>query len=319
MRVLITGGAGFIGSHLCDNLLNLSKKITVIDNLSTGSINNIKHLQSDIEVINGDIRNNSLVESITQNVDLVLHMAAAVGVRTILTDPINSISTNFHGSENIINASLKFEKRLVIASTSEIYGKNQKQPLSEDADRVIGPPQNLRWSYSDAKALEEAAAHTLFIKHNLRVTTIRLFNTVGPRQTGQYGMVIPNFVSSALINETIKIFGDGTQSRVFCHVNDVVRAIIGIMNNDKTIGEVLNIGGEKEISITDLAKLIVSKTKSNSKITYVKYEDAYPLGFEDMLRRVPNIDKINSITGWRPKLTLDQIIDDVVAHKSKEI
>ena len=319
MRVLITGGAGFIGSHLCDNLLNLSKKITVIDNLSTGSINNIKHLQSDIEVINGDIRNNSLVESITQNVDLVLHMAAAVGVRTILTDPINSISTNFHGSENIINASLKFEKRLVIASTSEIYGKNQKQPLSEDADRVIGPPQNLRWSYSDAKALEEAAAHTLFIKHNLRVTTIRLFNTVGPRQTGQYGMVIPNFVSSALINETIKIFGDGTQSRVFCHVHDVVRAIIGIMNNDKTIGEVFNVGGEKEISITDLAKLIVSKTKSNSKITYVKYEDAYPLGFEDMLRRVPNIDKINSFTGWRPKKSLNQIIDDVVSYQSREI
>jgi UDP-glucose 4-epimerase len=317
--VLITGGAGFIGSHLCDNLLNLSEKITVIDNLSTGSIKNIKHFQNDIEVINGDIRNSSLVESITENVDLVLHMAAAVGVKTILSDPINSISTNFNGSENILNAALKFDKRLIIASTSEIYGKNQKQPLSEDADRIIGSPQNLRWSYSDAKALEEAAAHTLFLKSNLRVTTIRLFNTVGPRQTGQYGMVLPNFVNSALNNEPIKIFGDGTQSRVFCHVDDVVGAIIGMIKIDRTIGEVFNIGGEQEISIADLARLIVSKTKSNSRITYVKYEDAYQLGFEDMLRRVPNIDKINSFTGWRPKKSLDQIIDDVVSYHSKEI
>jgi UDP-glucose 4-epimerase len=319
VRVLITGGAGFIGSHLCDKLLNLSEKITVIDNLSTGSIKNIKHLQSDIEVINGDIRNSSLVDSTTQNVDLVLHMAAAVGVKTILSDPINSISTNFSGSENILNAALKFDKRLIIASTSEIYGKNQKQPLSEASDRVIGSPQNLRWSYSDAKALEEAAAHTLFLKNNLRVTTIRLFNTVGPRQTGQYGMVIPNFVNSALNNEVIKIFGDGTQSRVFCHVDDVVEAIMEIIKNDRTIGEVFNIGGEKEISLTDLAKLIVSKTKSTSRITYVTYEDAYPLGFEDMLRRVPNIDKINAFTGWRPKKSLDQIIDDVVSYQSKEI
>jgi len=319
VRVLITGGAGFIGSHLCDNLLNLSEKITVIDNLSTGSIKNIKHLQSDIEIINGDIRNSSLVDSTTENVDLVLHMAAAVGVKTILSDPINSISTNFHGSENILNAAVKFEKRIIIASTSEIYGKNQKQPLSEDADRVIGSPQNLRWSYSDAKALEEAAAHTLFLKNNLRVTTIRLFNTVGPRQTGQYGMVIPNFVNSALNNETIKIFGDGKQSRVFCHVDDVVGAIIEIIKNESTIGEVFNIGGEKEISITDLAKLIVNKTRSNSRITYIKYEDAYPLGFEDMLRRVPNIDKINSFTGWRPKKSLNQIIDDVVSYQSREI
>jgi UDP-glucose 4-epimerase len=319
VRVLITGGAGFIGSHLCDNLLKLSGKITVIDNLSTGSIKNIKHLQSDIEVINGDIRNSSLVDSATKNVDVVLHMAAAVGVKTILSDPINSISTNFHGSETVLNAALKFEKRIIIASTSEIYGKNQKQPLSEDADRVIGSPQNLRWSYSDAKALEEAAAHTLFLKSNLRVTTIRLFNTVGPRQTGQYGMVIPNFVNSALNNNAIKIFGDGKQSRVFCHVDDVVGAIIEIIENDRTIGEVFNIGGENEISITDLAKFIISKTRSDSRITYVKYEDAYPLGFEDMLRRVPNIDKINAFTGWKPKKSLDQIIDDVVAYQSKEI
>jgi UDP-glucose 4-epimerase len=239
-------------------------------------------------------------------------MAAALGVDNILENPIESISTNFYGSEVVLNTALKYDKRILIASTSEIYGKNVKQPLSETDDRVIGTPQKLRWTYSDAKALEEATAHFLFLTKKLKVTTIRFFNTVGPRQTGKYGMVIPRFVKAAIENMPLKIFGDGSQSRVFCHVNDSVKAILALTGNDKTIGEVFNIGGTGEISILDLAKKIVKQTNSKSKITFIDYSDAYPTGFEDMDRRVPDISKIKSFTTWEPKLNLDQIIEDVV-------
>ena len=311
MKVFITGGAGFIGSHLCDALVAEGEEVTILDNLSTGSKKNIAQLEGLIKVFQGDIRDKKLVESLVENCDLVLHMAAVLGVDNILENPIESISTNFHGSEVVLNAAVKYDKRIVIASTSEIYGKNPKQPLSETDDRVIGTPQKLRWTYSDAKALEEATAHFLFLTKQLRVTTIRLFNTVGPRQTGKYGMVIPRFVSAAIENKPLKIFGDGSQSRVFCHVTDSVKAILALAGNDKTIGEVFNIGGRGEISILELAKMIIDQTKSKSEITFTDYADAYSAGFEDMARRVPDISKITNFTGWEPKLGLAAIIEDV--------
>ena len=311
MRVFITGGAGFIGSHLCDALVERGDDVTILDNLSTGSHNNISHLKHRIRVTKGDIRDTGLVESLVAESDLVLHMAASLGVDNILENPIESISTNFYGSEVVLNAALKFDKRVLIASTSEIYGKNTRQPLSETDDRVIGTPQKLRWTYSDAKALEEATAHFLFLTKQLRVTTIRFFNTVGPRQSGKYGMVIPRFVRAAIENKALEIYGDGSQTRVFCHVSDSVKAILALSANDKAIGEVFNIGGKGEISILELAKLIIKQTNSKSRITFTDYKDAYAVGFEEMARRVPDISKITSLAGWEPKLGLDIIIEDV--------
>jgi UDP-glucose 4-epimerase len=314
VRVFITGGAGFIGSHLCDALIAEGKEVTILDNLSTGSKKNISHLETKIKVIQGDIRDQKLVESLVEGSDLVLHMAAALGVDNILENPIESISTNFYGSEMVLNAATKYDKRLVIASTSEIYGKNPKQPLSETDDRVIGSPQKLRWSYSDAKALEEAAAYFLYATKKLKVTTIRFFNTVGPRQTGKYGMVIPRFVEAALKNEPLNVFGNGSQSRVFCHVKDTVKAVLLLAGTNKSIGEVFNIGGKGEITILDLAKMIIKQTNSKSEITFTEYEDAYAIGFEDMARRVPNISKVKLVTGWEPEIDLKTIITDVANH-----
>jgi UDP-glucose 4-epimerase len=312
MKILITGGAGFIGSHLCDALVAEGEEVIILDNLSTGSKKNIAHLDGRIKVLQGDIRDQKLVKSLVENCDLVLHMAAALGVDNILENPIESISTNFYGSEVVLNAAVKFDKRIIIASTSEIYGKNPKQPLSETDDRIVGTPQKLRWTYSDAKALEEATAHILFLNKRLKVTTVRFFNTVGSRQTGKYGMVIPRFVKAASEDKPLKIFGDGLQTRVFCHVNDAVRAILGLAANDKTIGEVFNIGGVGEISILNLAKLIIEQTNSKSTTTFTNYEDAYAVGYEDMLRRVPDISKIKLYIGWLPTIDLKTIISDVL-------
>ena len=311
MRVFITGGAGFIGSHLCDALIAEGKEVTILDNLSTGSKKNIAHLEEKIKVFQGDIRDQKLVESLVAESDLILHMAAALGVDNILENPIESISTNFYGSEIVLNAATKYDKRIIIASTSEIYGKNPKQPLSETDDRVVGTPQKLRWTYSDAKALEEATAHVLFLTKNLKVTTVRLFNTVGPRQTGKYGMVIPRFVKASLENKPLNIFGDGSQARVFCHVKDTVKAILTLIENDKTLGEVFNIGGKGEISILDLANLIIKIGNSKSSINFIDYIDAYPIGYEDMQHRNPDISKISTVTGWVPNLDLNTIIRDV--------
>jgi UDP-glucose 4-epimerase len=317
MRVFITGGAGFIGSHLCDALLKEGHQVSILDNMSTGSASNIAHIKDQIEIHQGDIRDVALVEKLMAPADLVLHMAAALGVNTILENPIESVSTNFTGSEVVLTAATKFNKRIIIASTSEIYGKNPKQPLSETDDRVVGAPQKIRWTYSDAKALEEAIAHALFLTKQLKVTTIRLFNTVGPRQTGRYGMVLPRFVQSALKDEPITIYGDGTQSRVFCHVADAVRAILTIAKTDSTIGEVYNIGGVGETSIKQLAEKIIESTKSTSAITYTPYDQAYTAGYEDMQRRVPDITKIKNAIGWSPENTLDSIISDVASEMKK--
>jgi UDP-glucose 4-epimerase len=311
MRILLTGGAGFIGSHLADHYVAKGDQVTILDNFSTGSQENVAHLAGKVTTIDGDIRSVELVETLTKDADLVLHMAAALGVNTILESPLESMSTNITGSEVVLNAAAKFNKRIIIASTSEIYGKNPKQPLDETDDRVVGAPQKIRWTYSDAKAIEEAMAFALHQKKKLPVTTVRLFNTVGPRQSGRYGMVVPRFVQAALKNEALTIYGDGTQSRVFCHVDDAVAAIATIAATDTTIGEVFNVGGSGEVSIKELAEKVISRTKSQSVITYTPYTEAYPAGFEDIQRRVPDISKIKQAIRWAPTKDLETIIKDI--------
>jgi UDP-glucose 4-epimerase len=311
MRVFITGGAGFIGSHLADACIARGDKVTILDNMSTGSRTNIAHLEGKIAVHEGDIRDKDLVEKLVGDSDLVLHMAAALGVKNIMEHTIESIDRNFTGSEIVLNAATQFNKRIIIASTSEIYGKNPNQPLNEESDRVVGAPQKIRWTYADAKALEEAVAHTLHKTHGLKVTTVRFFNTVGPRQTGQYGMVVPRFIQSALKNEDIVIYDDGSQSRVFCHVEDAVRAVITLSETESTIGDYFNVGGVGETTIKELASKIIERTNSNSRIKFIPYSEAYPAGFEDMQRRVPEIAKIWNAINWRPTHTLNSIIDSV--------
>ena len=316
MRVLVTGGAGFIGSHLADALIARGDQVVALDNFSTGSTSNIKHITKNFEIIDGDIRNVDLINDTIKDVDLVFHMAAALGVNTILESPLESISTNIAGSEVVLTAAANHKKRILIASTSEIYGKNPKQPLNESDDRVVGSPQKIRWSYSDAKAIEEAMAFSLNQEKGLKVTTARLFNTVGPRQSAHYGMVVPRFVRSALKNEPISIYGDGTQSRVFCHVEDAIEALLALVATDTTINEVYNVGGTGEITIKELAESVIRETKSQSSIDFIPYEKAYAPGFEDMQRRVPDISKIKQELNWAPKKNLSQIITDVAQHIS---
>ncbi len=313
MRAFITGGAGFIGSHLADALIARGDGVTILDNMSTGSAKNIAHLQGKIEVHEGDIRNKEIVETLVDQSDIVFHMAAALGVKNIMEHTLESIDRNFNGSEIVLHAATKYKKRLIIASTSEIYGKNPNQPLNEESDRVVGAPQKIRWTYADAKALEEAVAHTLHKTHGLKVTTVRFFNTVGPRQTGQYGMVVPRFIQSALTNEEITIYDDGSQSRVFCHVEDAIRAVITLSETDSTIGDYFNVGGIGETTIRELAIKVIERTNSKSTIKFIPYSEAYPSGFEDMQRRVPDISKINRVINWQPQHSVDSIIDSVAA------
>ena len=308
MRAFITGGAGFIGSHLADALIARGDSVTILDNLSTGSKENIVHILDKVTFVEGDIRNQELVEQLTKDADVVLHMAAALGVQTIMHHTVESVSTNFTGSEVVMHAALKFDKRLIIASTSEIYGKNPKQPLVETDDRVVGTPQKIRWTYADAKALEEAVAYALFTSNGLKQTTLRFFNTVGPRQTGRYGMVVPRFVQAALSNDPIPVHGDGTQSRVFCHVEDVIKAVLLVIADDSTIGEVFNVGGVGETTIKQLAEKIIELTNSTSNISYTPYAEAYPAGYEDMQRRVPDTTKLRTHFNWEPSHTLASII-----------
>ncbi len=311
MRTFITGGAGFIGSHLADALIARGDSITILDNMSTGSSKNIAHLQGKIEVHQGDIRDKALVEKLVEQSDIVFHMAAALGVKNIMEHTLESIDRNFNGSEIVLHSATKYNKRLIIASTSEIYGKNPNQPLHEESDRVVGAPQKIRWTYADAKALEEAVAHTLHKTQGLKVTTVRFFNTVGPRQTGQYGMVVPRFIQSAIKNEDITIYDDGSQSRVFCHVEDAVKAVVTLSETDSTIGDYFNVGGVGETTIKELASKVITQTGSASAIKYIPYSDAYPVGFEDMQRRVPDISKIRKAIGWEPQHSLNSIIDSV--------
>lgn len=308
MKVLITGGAGFIGSHLTDAFVKRGDQVTIVDNFSTGVADNLK---SFAQVIEGDIRNADLMDNEIAKADLVMHMAASLGVKNIMENPLEAISTNLGGSEVVLKAVTRHQKRTFIASTSEVYGKNPKQPLSETDDRVVGSPQNYRWTYSDAKSLEEAVATIMHQQHQLPVTTIRFFNTVGPRQTGAYGMVLPRFVKAAKSNEALTVHGDGNQSRVFGHVADAVEAVFALLVNEKSIGEVFNVGGQGEITIKALAEKVIAQTGSKSEIQYLPYKEAYGAGFEDMQRRVPDLSKIKALTGWQPKHDLTQIISDI--------
>jgi len=312
MRVLITGGAGFIGSHLADFHLSQGNHVSILDNLSTGNLANIQPILQSINFVKGDIRDPKTVDELVSESDLVLHMAAYLGVKNIMENTLESIESNFTGSEVILKATTKHKKRLILASTSEIYGKNDQQPLNEESDRVVGAPQMIRWTYSDSKALEEASAYVMHDRYGLPVTTARFFNTVGPRQTGQYGMVIPRFVQAALNNENLLVYGDGTQSRVFCHVQDVVKALDLLSKNDETIGDYFNVGGVGEISIMELAQKVIEMTGSDSEIQLIDYSDAYAPGFEDMQRRVPDISKIANKVGWEPDCNLDFILTDVI-------
>ena len=319
MRVLITGGGGFIGSHLAENFQQRNDKIVLLDNSFSSNGSNLREFEFTGEYVHGDIRDKGLVEKLISEVDLVIHLAAALGVATIMSNPMESISTNVLGSEIVLQAASKFNKRIIVASTSEVYGKNPKQPLSETDDRVIGTPQNIRWSYSDAKALEESMARALFLHKKLPVTTIRFFNTVGPRQNGNYGMVLPNFINSALKNEDLVVHGTGNQTRVFCHVLDAVEAVLGLSETELSIGEVYNVGGDTEISMNELASRVIALTNSKSGISHAEYKAIYPEGFEDMQRRVPDTTKIKSVIGWTAKRSLDQIIVETADYLGKNL
>jgi UDP-glucose 4-epimerase len=314
MRYLITGGAGFIGSHLAEKLINSGDEVIVLDNFSTGKVQNINSVAQfeKFSFFEGSVLDIQIVEKLVESVDKVIHLAAAVGVFNILNKPLSSLMLNVHGTETVLTASHKYGKELLLASTSEIYGKNSNTPLHEQSDRVLGSPLLSRWSYSEAKAIDESLSYFYFQEKGLPVKIVRLFNTVGPRQVGSYGMVIPRFIEAALRNETIRVFGTGHQIRSFCHIQDVVRAIELIIFSESSTGQVFNVGSDDEISILELAKKIKKLTNSNSEIITVPYEDAYARGFEEIPRRVPDISKIKSALGWNPELSLDQIISDVL-------
>ena len=316
MKYLVTAGAGFIGSHLTERLLNDGHSVTVLDNLSTGQLSNISHLleNESLNVVEGDIRQKESLEEHIQQADRIFHLAAAVGVLNIVNDPIGSMETNLVGSSNMFSLALKYKKPIFITSSSEIYGKNTSDSLSEDSDRIIGAPQKIRWSYSDSKAIIEAIAVTLFEKHGLETHIVRIFNAVGPRQRGNFGMVLPRFVAAALKNEPIEIYGTGLQTRCFSHVLDVVDGIVKVESCTPAAGRPVNVGVAQEISIVALARKIIELTNSSSEIRFKDYASAYEKGFEDMERRVPNNTLLRSLTGWEPKRDVDKIIVDVAQY-----
>lgn len=314
MRALITGGAGFIGSHLADRLLARGDQVVLLDDLSTGRLTNIAHLEGDpdAEFVLGSILNADLVDHVVSRVDAIFHLAAAVGVNLIVEKPLQSLMTNIRGTETVIEKAHKYNKRTLVASTSEIYGKNTSDRLSEDDDRILGSPLKSRWSYSEAKAIDEILAYTYWREKGLETVIVRLFNTVGPRQTGSYGMVIPRFVTQALRGEPITVFGDGRQTRCFCSVDDVVGGILALSEHPEALGRVFNLGGNEEISIVALAERIVLMAESPSTVEFIPYDVAYEEGFEDMERRVPDITRAHNLVGFAPSACLDDIIRAVI-------
>jgi UDP-glucose 4-epimerase len=316
LKFLLTGGAGFVGSHLLDQLVDRGDSVIVLDDFSTGRKENIAHHSQNkaVEVIEGSILDAGLVDKLVNKSDRVFHLAAAVGVFNIVKYPLESLTTNIKGSENVFEACLKHKKPVLITSSSEVYGKNTSDLLREDSDRVVGAPQKIRWSYSDAKAIDEAMAIALNQQKGLETRIVRLFNTVGPRQIGRYGMVVPRFVEAALKNEPLTIYGTGKQTRCFGHVSDVVDAILKVDGCVEAIGKPINIGVNQEISILDLAKKVIERSGSKSTIEYQSYEDAYAQGFEDMERRVPDNALLRKLTAWSPLKNIENIIDDLVAH-----
>jgi len=313
MKILLTGGAGFIGSHLAEKLISEGHSVTALDNLSTGSSANLNSLQgsSDFKLVEASMLDKAIVNQLVADSDGVIHLGAALGVQRILERPYESFIANTQGTENLIIAAAESKKKIFIASTSEIYGKNPEQPLNEESDRVIGSPKLLRWAYSEAKAIDESLAQMFAQSHGLAYVVGRFFNTVGPRQSGMYGMVLPRFVSAALKGEALEVHGDGLQTRTFCHVLDSIDAVVRLFLTDEAIGEAFNIGGEGEISIKDLAQKVIDITGSKSEIKYISYQSAYPQGFDEMMRRVPDTSKLRSYTGWSPKRNLDEIINDI--------
>ncbi|HLD36207.1 MAG TPA: GDP-mannose 4,6-dehydratase [Planctomycetota bacterium] len=316
MKYLITGGAGFIGSHLAEAILKQGDEVWIIDNLSTGSINNIEHLKTNpkFHYTIDTIFNEPRLAELIDNCDMVFHLAAAVGVRLIVESPVNTIETNIAGTESVLKLANKKNKTVLIASSSEVYGKSNKIPFNEDDDTVMGPTVKSRWSYACSKAIDEFLALAYWREKKLPTIVVRLFNTVGPRQSGRYGMVIPRFVQQALAGEPFTVYGTGKQSRCFTDVSDVVGALLKLVNHPKAIGQVFNIGSTQEITIEALANKIKEKTKSASNIKYIPYDEAYESGFEDMLRRVPNLAKIGEIINYKPAQNIDQILDKIIRY-----
>jgi UDP-glucose 4-epimerase len=320
LRHLITGGAGFIGSHLSEALLKRGDEVFVLDDLSTGSVENIRHLKTHerFHYFFDSITNKQLLAELVDESDVVFHLAAAVGVRLIVESPVRTLETNVYGTQLVLDAASKKKKLVVTASTSEVYGKSEKVPFREDADLVLGPTTMSRWSYAASKALDEFLALSYWRERKQPVLVVRFFNTVGPRQIGRYGMVLPNFVRQALDGKPITIFGTGQQSRCFCDVRDTIEALLRLLATDKAIGEVVNIGTDEEVTIDRLAQLVKQRTNSESSITHIPYDQAYEPGFEDMLRRVPSLEKLQMLTGFRPVTPLAEIVDRVIVHFQKK-
>lgn len=321
MRILVTGGAGFIGSHLCERLVADGHSVTAIDDFSTGRKANLESLSMTdaFTLVDGSILDSNKLSPLVNEADFVFHFAAAVGVFNIVNNPLSSLFTNIRGTENVLEAAIRRRVPVFISSSSEVYGKNISDSLKESDDRILGSPVTLRWSYSEAKAIDESLAYAYFVERQLETRIVRFFNTVGPRQLGAYGMVVPRFVKSALANQPITIYGDGKQTRCFAHVYDVIDAVIAVAFTNNTIGKVINIGNNFEISINNLAKKIIAETHSKSEIVYVPYDEAYGDGFEDMERRVPNIELINQLVGWKPQRDLTTMISDIAAEMNKTL
>ena len=319
MRILVTGGAGFIGSHLCERLILDGHNVIAFDDFSTGDNSNLANLENreEFTLIQESILNSKVLNSFVSNSDYVFHLAAAVGVFNIVNNPLSSLLTNIRGTENVLEAASLSGVPVFLTSSSEVYGKNISDSLKESDDRILGSPLTLRWSYSEAKAIDESLAYAYFIEKKLETRIVRFFNTVGPRQLGAYGMVVPRFIKSALANEPITVYGDGNQTRCFAHVYDVIDAVIATAFADSTIGKVINIGNDFEISIKGLAQKIIAETNSDSEIVYIPYSEAYGDGFEDMDRRVPNIDLINQLVDWKPQRDLSTIIRDISAEMKR--
>ena len=320
MRILVTGGAGFIGSHLCERLISDGHIVTVIDNFSTGRASNLASLTNNqnFTLVQGSILDSTTLNPLVNEADYVFHLAAAVGVFNIVKFPLNSLLTNIRGTENVLEAAHFSNTPVFLTSSSEVYGKNMSNSLKESDDRILGSPITLRWSYSEAKAIDESLAYAYFMEKQLETRIVRFFNTVGPRQLGAYGMVVPRFVKAAITNEPITVYGNGNQTRCFAHVHDAVDAVMALAFAENAIGKVINIGNDFEISINDLAKKIIDATGSKSKICYVPYSEAYGDGFEDMERRVPNIELINKLVGWKPVRDLSTMIKDISTEMKKE-
>jgi UDP-glucose 4-epimerase len=313
----MTGGAGFIGSHLADALVARGDTLTILDDLSTGSRENVEHLLAAdrVTLVEGSTSDADLVDELVRETDLVLHLASAVGVQLIVANPLQSLRVNVQGCETILNAAARHGKRALYASTSEVYGKNSSGALDEESDRVLGSPFKARWNYAIAKSYGEALAHGLHRDRGAEMITVRLFNTVGPRQTGLYGMVLPRFVRQALAGEDLTVFGNGTQTRCFAHVHDTVAAIVALLDHDEAIGDVFNVGSSDETAIIELARRVIERSGSDSHVSLVAYEEAYGEGFEELGRRQPDTAKLRALTGWSPARTIDDAIDDVILHE----